>query len=184
MWASDAFARLSAGDYEFSTVLDVGAGPGEHALEFRKLGKQVTATDMAVHGDYLDNEFPQHDLVWCSHTLEHAPNTGLFIAKLIRDCKDNGILAITVPPLKAEIVGGHVSLWNAGLLLYRLALAGLDCRQARVKTYDYNVSVIVRRHMIPLPKLEWDSGDVNRLRTHLPNWCHEPFHGEVKEWNW
>jgi hypothetical protein len=83
-------------------------------------------------------------LVWCSHVLEHQPNAGLFLAKLIRDCRDGGILAITVPPAKTEIVGGHVSLWNAGLLLYRLALTGIDCRDARVKTYGYNVSVIVR----------------------------------------
>jgi SAM-dependent methyltransferase len=183
MWAIDAFQRLQHG-YDFHTVLDVGCGSGEHASAFRALGKAVTCTDLATDGDYLDVELEPHDLVWCSHVLEHAPNTGLFLAKLVRDCRAGGILAITVPPLKPQIVGGHVSLWNAGLLMYRLALTGLDCRNARVKTAEYNVSVIVEKRLLPLPKLAWDSGDINSLRGHLPHWCIENFNGEVREWNW
>lgn len=184
MWANEAFQRVQQ-EPDWQTVLDVGSGPGEHAAAFRALGKLVTCTDLATDGDYLAQEFGrQFDLVWCSHVLEHAPNAGLFLDKLVGDCALGGLLAITVPPLKHEIVGGHVSLWNAGLLLYRLALTGLDCRTAHVKTAGYNVSVIVRKRLVKLPKLAWDSGDVNLLKTHLPHWCVENFNGEVKEWNW
>jgi SAM-dependent methyltransferase len=184
MWADQAVNRLLAGDYAFATVLDVGSGPGEHAAVFRAAGKTVTTTDLATDGDYLALNFAPHDLVWCSHVLEHQPNAGLFLAKLIRDCRDGGILAITVPPLKHEIVGGHVSLWNAGLLLYRLALTGLDCRDARVKTYGYNISVIVRNHRLPLPPLRWDSGDITALSGHLPPFAAEGFYGAIEEFNW
>lgn len=183
MWAAEAFQRVQQ-EQDWHTVLDVGCGEGEHARAFRELGKVVTCTDLHRDGDYLEQTFDPHDLVWCSHVLEHAPNAGLFLAKLVRDCKDNGLLAITVPPLKHHIVGGHVSLWNAGLLLYRLALTGVDCRTAHIKTAGYNVSVIVRKRLVKLPQLAWDSGDVNLLKTHLPHWCVENFNGEVKEWNW
>ena len=62
--------------------------------------------------------------------------------------KEGGVLAITVPPLKNEIVGGHLSLWNSGILLYQLVVAGFDCREAIVKKYGYNISVIVKKNKI------------------------------------
>ena len=170
--------------YQFQTVLDVGSGPGEHAAYFRNRGKQVTETDLRTDGDYLGTDYPPHDLVWCCHVLEHAPNTGLFLQKLAGDCKEGGTLAITVPPFKHEIVGGHVSLWNAGLLTYRLALTGLDCRDIRLKKYGYNISAIVTKRSFPLPKLVWDSGDIQALRGLLPAWLHDVTNGDIEAWNW
>ncbi len=143
------------------------------------------ATDLAFDGDYLSQDYPEpFDLVWCSHVLEHAPNVGQFLQALKRDCKEGGLLAITVPPLKHQIVGGHVSLWNAGLLTYRLCLAGLDCAQIRLKKYGYNISAILQKKSIILPKLSCDRGDVLALRPYLPSWLHEGAHGDIDAWNW
>ena len=97
---------------------------------------------------------------------------------------DNGILAITVPPLKHEIVGGHLTLWNAGLLLYNLVFAGLDCKNASIYSYGYNVSVIVRRQLRKEVKISYDSGDITEFKEYLPEFCHEGFNGKVKKWNW
>ena len=99
----------------------------------------------------------------------------------------NGVLAITVPPLKHQIVGGHVSLWNAGLLLYRLVLAGFNCRHAAVHTYDYNCSVIVRRDPIDLHniKLNNDAGDLETLAQYLPvKVVGDSFDGVISNLNW
>src|SRR5690606_36120022 len=80
-----------------------------------------------------------------------------------------GVLALTVPPLKSRIVGGHVSLWNAGLLLYNLVLAGFDCSRARILQYGYNISVILTKTPAELPRdLSFDRGDLRRLRPFLP----------------
>ena len=153
MRGDQAMAKLiSDYDYRFSTVLDLGCGNGEHTRHFRSHGKLVTALDRMpefgpdVVGVYEEVEFADaFDCIWSCHVLEHVRNPGLFLDKLWTDLRPRGVLAITVPPLKHNIVSGHLTLWNAGLLIYHLVLAGFDCRRAAVKTYGYNVSVIVQR---------------------------------------
>lgn len=193
-------------DYDFRTVLDVGGGAGEQAAVFEAFGKHVTSVDYGrsvyferrhpmrevIVGDFNQLELPQrYDLVWCSHVLEHQLDAHRFLRKLHEATKEGGILALTVPPAKSEIVGGHVSLWNAGLLLYRLVLAGFDCRQARVRRYDYNISVLLEKRSIALPELAYDAGDLRRLRPWLPealpwrpNALDDPFDGDIDRLNW
>lgn len=99
--------------------------------------------------------------------------------------KDGGVLAITVPPLKREIVGGHVSLWNAGLLLYRLILAGFDCQNASVLTYGYNISVIIEKRRIDLPSdLKFANGDLEKLSDYFPFDVKQGFDGDIAMINW
>ena len=147
-------------DYEFQTVLDVGSGEGKQAAAFRDAGKTVTTVDAnpAAKADYREH-YPQvwdtfaygpdsfdgpWDLVWCCHVLEHQPNVGHFLQSLTWACRPSGsILAVTVPPEKPRTVAGHLAHFNAGLLLYNMVYAGIDCSQAAVKTYGYNVTVIV-----------------------------------------
>ena len=66
------------------------------------------------------------------------------------DLKDKVLLAITVPPLKHSIVGGHINLYNAGILLYNLILAEFNCRDARIKQYGYNITIILEKEIIKL----------------------------------
>ncbi len=193
-------------DYDFDTVLDVGGGAGEHGEVFCAFGKHVTGVDYGksvyferrnLRRDVIVGDFNtlrlahRYDLVWCSHVLEHQLNPHHFLQRLHEATAEGGVLAITVPPAKHEIVGGHVSLWNPGLLLYRLVLAGFDCRQARVRQYGYNVSVIVEKRSIELPELAYDCGDVRRLRAFLPaglpfrpNALDDPFDGNIDRLNW
>jgi SAM-dependent methyltransferase len=183
VFAKDALDKLLR-DYEFQTVLDVGCGNGEHAAVFERHGKSVTRNDLRLDGAYQHRLFDAHDCVWCSHVLEHALNPHDFVTKLAIDCKEGGVIAITVPPLKHEIVGGHVNLFNAGLLLYRMALAGIDCKEAAVKSYDYNVSVIVRKRTFTVPRLAYDAGDVTTLTPYLPSCLTEGATGVIGSWNW
>ena len=173
---------------EFSTVLDIGAGDGSHAALFRDMGKCVDTCDIKdadYVGDYMTTFFPiRYDLVWCSHVLEHQLNVNEFLKKVAADLNEGGYLVVTVPPLKHEIVGGHVTLWNAGLLLYNLILAGFDCGQARVKQYGYNISVIVRYEPIILPKLKMDFGDIETLAPYFPMDVKNGFNGQIEELNW
>lgn len=199
--------------YDFDSVVDIGAGAQLHSKVFARHGKQVTAVDLgtsAYHrqkkvegsgsiteilGDFNEIDFPEkYDCVWASHVLEHQLNVDSFLRKVLSILKEDGVLAITVPPLKHEIVGGHVSLWNAGLLLYRLVLAGVDCREASVLAYGYNISVIVRRRNIQnlnSINLEFDCGDIRKIRQYLPaglpytpNDLDDPFDGNVMNINW
>lgn len=186
MNAEIAFNKLLS--MEFSTVLDVGSGAGEHARAMREASKQVTTIaytgEADIIGDYCETDVGQFDAIWASHVLEHQPDPGKFLRKCYADLSDNGILAVTVPPMKPSIVGGHLTLWNAGLLLYGLILAGFDCSQAMVKTYGYNVSVIVRKRPADLPDLHMDRGDIERLAHLFPMPVKQGFNGNIASINW
>lgn len=185
--------------FDFNTVLDIGCGKGIHSELFQLKGKSVTSIDYgdsvyfqsgkpdkAIIGDYMNYQ-PQtpFECIWCCHVLEHQLNPNLFLKKIYNDIEDDGVLAITVPPLKHEIVGGHVSLWNAGLLLYHLVHAGFDCKQASLLRYAYNITCIVKKKAIEhFPKLTFDSGDIDLLAAYLPEGLKEGFDGDIYELNW
>jgi len=180
-------------DYAFQTVLDVGSGQGLHADLFRKAGKTVITLDPSDHWagsadigrTLLDHRFSEpFDAVWCSHVLEHQLNVNQFLTRLFDIIKPGGILAITVPPWKTSIVGGHLTLWNAGLLLYNLVLAGFDCREARIGQYGYNISIILRKRHAALPRLKMDAGDIEALAPYFPFPAVQDFDGEITDLNW
>ncbi|MFH2028737.1 MAG: methyltransferase domain-containing protein [Nanoarchaeota archaeon] len=187
-------------EYQFETILDIGAGEGLHANYLREHGKNVTTCDfgksgyykrsnhvLGFEGDYMDASFPcQYDAIWCAHVLEHQLNVNLFLRKVFTDLKEEGILAVTVPPRKPDVVGGHLSIWNAGILLYNLVMAGFDCSEARVKQYGYNISVLVRKKPADLTSLNLshDFGDIEKLSHLFPFPAKHGFDGDIMEVNW
>lgn len=171
--------------YDFESLLDVGSGGGRHASLFESRGKQVTRFDFGksrafdadsqaertLIGDFVTYEFPQRfDCVWASHVLEHTVHTHEFLLKIRETCNDRGVLAITVPPAKPGLVGGHVTLWTTGLLLYRMVLAGIDCSSARCLRYGYNITVLVENRPTGeyVDDLAWDFHDIERLKAFFP----------------
>ena len=170
------------------TVLDIGSGDGWYADQFRAAGFSVTTVDYLdsadMVGNYLDLQPGRHDLIWCSHVLEHQPNVGMFLQKCFADLHDGGWICLTVPPAKSEIVGGHLTIWNAGLLLYNMILAGFDCGSASVKRYGYNISVLVRKVRAELPPLAYDFGDIERLAKFFPFDAKQGFDGDIGGINW
>jgi SAM-dependent methyltransferase len=198
-WADQAIDKLLA-EYSFDTVLDVGCGSGDHVRRFVEAGKRVTAVDIRPKLDPLlmgqVEHFAQslaglvyhhkeYDCVWASHVLEHQPNVGLFLGELRCLTKPGGVLAVTVPTMNNTIVGGHLSLWNAGLLMYNLVLAGFDCREARALEYSAQISVILTKSPVRPLDLCYDSGDVTAIAEYLPvQVANDMFEGRIRELNW
>ncbi|MGO1003100.1 methyltransferase domain-containing protein [Lysobacter sp. CA196] len=192
-WLADQALNLLLTQYEFDSVLDVGCGDGLQARHLAKHGKRVTTISFESYGghrpdfvgdfeDFASDE--RYDLVWCSHALEHQANVGQFLQRLVSFVAPGGLLAITVPPARPYIVGGHLTVWNAGLLLYNLIVAGIDCREARLKVYGYNISLIVRVRRAELPMLRHDIGDIERLAPFFPMPVQQGFDGRIEEINW
>jgi SAM-dependent methyltransferase len=181
--AGQALEKLLS-DYTFKSVLDIGCGSGQHTKAFLKAHKDVSVVDIyesdfmrehkndlhAYIGDF--NTYPldiQFDCVWASHVLEHQPNPNLFLLKVHSVLKEGGVLAVTVPPPRNMIGGGHVSLWNPGLLLYHLVLAGFDCHEAHIMRYGYNLSVLLNKRTIDVrDKLVFNAGDIKTIAPFLP----------------
>lgn len=193
---SEALQRLLM-LHDVQTVLDIGSGAGEHAKIMRAHGKTVTTVSLEepsdVIGDYLTADIGSgFDAIWASHVLEHQPNVGAFLRQCFSDLREEGVLAVTVPPHKDNIVGGHLTTWNAGILLYNLIVAGFDCSQARVSgcyssgpSYPpYNISVIVRKRRAELPALRFDGGDVARLARFFPVDMTDGFDGRLPPIRW
>ena len=172
------------------TILDLGSGEGTEAKVMRDRGRTVTTISLVppadVIGDYAFWDAPSlFDGIWCSHCLEHQPNVHQFLRKMGRDLREGGILAVIVPPLKHEVVGGHLNLFNAGTLLYNLIVAGFDCSKARVGCYGYNIAVLMQKNLIKsMPDLVWDSGDIERLAPFFPMPVREGFGGKTLNIRW
>lgn len=172
------------------SVLDIGSGTGAHANYMRDNGKEVTTISMLEPADYIGDflTWPggkaDFDAIWACHVLEHQTDPGAFLRACRHRLRPHGYLVVTVPPMKNTIVGGHTVLWNAGLLLYQLILAGFDCREARVGTYGYNISVIVQNQQAELPNLHHDAGDIARLAEWFPVPVSDGFDGRLSNINW
>jgi SAM-dependent methyltransferase len=208
----DDFAKLSLSghtlyklinDYKFETVIDIGSGAGAHAKILNDNKKRVTALDFGTsiyakekgenyNGiEHLEVDFYEYkedrkfDCIWASHVLEHQANPGAFISRCMDLCCDNGIIAITVPPMEEYVLGGHLTNWNAGVLLYNLVVNGIDCSECSILSYGYNISVIVRNKQRDPVNLTYDNGDIKSLMKFLPPCIKtEPFNGRIQRWNW
>ena len=193
--------------YDFETVLDIGCGEGKQCDAFLEADKRVTCIDKGksiyfeknkhristIIDDFNTHTFEQKfDCVWCCHVLEHQMNVNLFLTKIKGILKTGGVLAITVPPRKKWVTGGHVTIWNAGLLLYNLVLAGFDCHNAHILQYGYNISCVVENKDVDaLSQLVSDAGDIQRIRPYLPEGLEIidtgvdiNFNGDISSLNW
>ena len=139
-------------DYQFDTILDIGSGNGTASQLFSFLGKDVTAIEISEEsgadyiGDYLEIDFPQQfDAIWCSHVLEHQRNIGIFLEKIYRDLKEGGVLAITVPCALSPLMIGHPNIFTPLHLIYHLVLAGFNCKMARIRTYDWQFTILLKK---------------------------------------
>jgi len=162
-----------------SRILDVGAGDCSHAEWFRSKGFIVYTVDFANNHTFVGdfNEIWStirdiegfFDCVWSSHVLEHQKNPGRFLEAVRSLTETGGLIAITVPPRKDRLVGGHLSLYTPLSLIYNMILAGLDCSGASVKVEGYNISVVVRNTDTDLPwDLAFDRGDIEKLAHLFP----------------
>lgn len=176
--ALDAFCLEAKGE-----VLNIGdVNTSSHTQAIKQVANVITVSlqpEADISRDYNDTLLLPFDAIWCAHCLEHQRNVGAFLDKVFKDLKEGGLLCITVPPRKDNIVGGHLSLWNAGLLLYNLILAGFDCSQARVMRDGYNITVMVRKKAAKLPNLDMDNGDIEKIAHFFPFDAVHGFDGNI-----
>jgi len=209
MFFSGEALSLVLKKYRPSSVIDIGCGDGKHSKVFLEAGCTVNGLDIVLNPRLqqwlgFNKEFagnfvftaadfnttklsPQkYSCVWASHVLEHQPNVNSFLVRCFNLLEDDGVFAVTVPPAKPNIVGGHLTVWNPGLLLYNMILAGFDCSDAHVKCYGYNISVVVQKKEREPVNLKFDSGDITTLAPFFPGElkAHENFNGIFEKVNW
>lgn len=179
----DAMYKLLT-EFDFESVLDLGAGFGEQSRVFVNNGKKVTAISeydgfdddlksktTLIIADYLEHKFDEKfDCIWASHILEHQRNLGFFLDKVWSDLKDNGILAVSVPPREILAGGEHINCFYPGHLIYQLLLAGFDMRDMRLKEYGYNLSIICRKNPNPPKVRKYCATCFSQIEEFLPQY--------------
>jgi SAM-dependent methyltransferase len=180
--------------YSFKTVLDIGCGVGDffHYLKQRNLDVSGYGIDMVDPKDVLSiNNFTYHkldfnryipdrqfDLVFSSHTVEHNANTELFLRKMMSCVKEGGIFCLIWPPPKPEIVGGHVHMFNMGLMLYNLVRIGVNCRNIEMLQSGYNLAILGYYKPFALPELTHNRFEIQLLEDFFPFPATQGFNGD------
>ena len=169
------FIYTLSGRSPAAKVLDIGPGRGEQTQTMRAAGLDVVTVGPRAGDvpclwptDSFSTKLIEIDGIWACHVLEHSRTPGPFLEACFMALKPGGLFAVIVPPAKRYVVGGHVTLWTLGLLLYNLILAGFDCREAAVGAYGYNLSVMVRAEEADLPELNHDAGDIELVSRYFP----------------
>ncbi len=148
-WGVHGMLKMLA-DYQFESVLGIGAGTGEHKRFFEAFGKKVFSVDVANEADYVGDILTapinrQFDAIWCSHVLEHQCNVGIFLQRIFDLLADDGVLGIILPTHPRErLVAGHLTSWSISLLCYNLVMAGFDCSKAAILD-SYELSLVVKK---------------------------------------
>ncbi|MBI2970716.1 MAG: sulfotransferase [Gammaproteobacteria bacterium] len=191
----DEILRYLLREYRFEDVLDIGCGTGGGRSVLVTSGKRVSGLDTHPAGDvavlegygaftYVQCDFRKFederrfDAVVCSHVIEHMPDTEAFLRQALSFLKPSGIFCIIWPPPKPTIVGGHVHVFNMGLMLYNLVRLGVDCRGVDMLRCGYSLAVVGRLRWFESPPLKNDAGDIESLSPWFPFPACQNFDGD------
>jgi len=186
-------------------VLDLGCGDGNLYYYLKGIGP-VTGVDIKTPSTSVYNAFIQQDIetflgdtayehqfkkseyyniINLSHVLEHLFNP-IDTLLTIRETFKFNYLLVSVPVYKPQIVGGHINLYNLGMLMYHLVLAGYDCNGIVACTTNKEVSVVLPvKDIDKLPDLNYDNGDIELLAPYFPEEYREHgFNGNIDRINW
>jgi len=171
-------------NYRFNNLIDVGCGYAPYKDLFNNVC--YTGIDLIENdGDnFIKQNFNQYDFkdqeydcVFTSHCIEHQPNIEFFLRKIKSIIKNNGVLCILWPPPKENVVGGHVNMFNPGMLLYNLTRIGFDCSRVRCIHSGYTYGVVGYVSIVNEVDLIYDSGDIELLSHLFPFNAKHAFHG-------
>ncbi|MFW6122195.1 MAG: hypothetical protein ACOC80_15035, partial [Petrotogales bacterium] len=164
-------------------------GQGDYHKFF--LNKNIPVTGVDVKTNHLDiKKIKFHNLnifdfkpqnkyqsVITSHVIEHCANTEIFVKTLFNTIEEESNFCIIWPKPKFSIVGGHVHIFNPGLVLYNLIRCGIDCRKVHIIHNGYSYAVMGVYKRFDLPNLTYDKHELLRLSKWFPCKVSHNFNG-------
>lgn len=137
---------------DFSSILDIGCGPGYHSKYFEITGHTVTACDKNDRFQFKNTiEFIQstieelpsnkrYDAIFASHVFEHIINLGNFLDKIKKLLNDDGYLFVIVPCSSVTESGHWLEGWSITQVAMILAAYGFDCKDSFFEQWGYNTA--------------------------------------------
>jgi hypothetical protein len=180
--AKKAFRHLIERMDLSDVILDIGCGknaPFTREVLSWNPHQTIYTTDIVDisplgpnHKHITDDILPWYtapNIIWCSHVMEHLLDIDGFINRLSEVMEHSkAILYLTVPPMKPELVGGHLTLWTPLLLCYNFIVRGWDLSEAELLVDTYDITLITKFKQRPYENLVYDSGDIETLSTYFP----------------
>lgn len=182
-------------NFKFENVLDLGCGFCPYLNTFTGKGIKYTGIDSfnpqvlkkisaqknveLINANFMAHNFGDRkfDCVYSSHVIEHVADTEAYIRKLKGLVKEGGIMCIIWPKPKPEVVGGHVHIFNPGMMYYNVTRTGINCSQWKCVEKDYSFCIAGPCHKVPQPKLTYSAGEIETLNPLFPFKATQGFHG-------
>lgn len=187
--------QFVANNFKMESVLDLGCGFCPYSDIFTNKGIKYTGVDVfddhileslnqhpsreIINSNFMEHDFGDRkfDCVYSSHVIEHVADTEAYIRKLSNLVSENGILCIIWPKPKPEIVGGHVHIFNPGLMYYNVTRTGIDCSDWVCLDKDYSYCIVGPCKKVPQPSLTYSNGEIEMLNKYFPFNARQSFHG-------
>ena len=122
----------------YKTALDIGSGDGVHTEILRSAGLEVFQLDKYSDTAEYKVDFVSHnfnhkfDIIFCSHVIEHQRNVGHFLDKIFDVMSDDGLLLISAPKHRAEVlINGHLNCFYSTYFMQQLIHAGFDLKNGK-----------------------------------------------------
>jgi SAM-dependent methyltransferase len=176
-------------NYKFKSILDIGCGRG-NMFRFLK-GKEITGIDvidknkvaLTPGAKYIQDNIStytpdeKYDAVMCCHLIEHVPDTESFIKTFFSFIDEGSPWCIIWPPPKPQVVGGHVHVFNHGMMLYNIVRTGIDCSNVRLVKKEYSNGIMGVKKSFKLPQLIYVGGELELLAKWFPFKAKQNFDG-------
>lgn len=126
-----------------------------------------------------DAEASSCDVVILSE-LHRQRNVGSYLDRAFSLLKVDGVCILLCPAYSNSVGSGNTnSLWNAGYIIYNLILAGFDCKESKVSTFENEIQLTAYKSNRVSKGVS--IGDVADF---FPLEVYQHFNGNIKELNW
>lgn len=127
----------------------------------------------------ISPDSPEVELIVLSQ-LHRQRNVGNYLDVAYNRLDIGGEVIVICPAYSNNIGSGNLSgPWNAGHLLYNLVVAGFDCKEAKVSTFEHEIQIQAQKtYRKPTTFV------LNELSDFFPFDIYQHFNGNIKEVNW
>lgn len=107
-------------------------------------------------------------------------NLGIYLDNAFDILSPGGVCIVLCPAYTNNVGSGNVnSLWNAGYLMYNLIMAGFDCKNSKISTFENEIQLSALK-----TNRRARSFSIADCFDYFPFDVYQHFNGNVKEINW
>lgn len=112
--------------------------------------------------------------------IHRQRNLGSYLDRAYNLLSPKGVCIVLCPAYSNNIGSGNTnSLWNAGYIIYNLIMAGFDCKNSKVSTFESEIQLSASK-----THRRATSFSIADCFDYFPFDAYQHFNGNIKELNW